>query len=199
MKRSRQQPVSTAEEVRVVALIARGDTYDQIQAELEQAGTHISKVTLGNIKKRNLDNLVMLKEKLAANEEEHALKIKQKANERISKRLDSDDKATQMYEDLHSKFMSGEITFQEYNDGVKALPKQFFVSTGELVAVSKEMHQQSKGDAIPDNNPLDRNALAEAIRNGDEFQLNQLIFKRGEQNDQPTGTQEELLSNPEPR
>lgn len=175
------------EETTIVALLARGETQATITTYMaKEFDRHVASSTVALVKKRNKDNLEMLKQKVTEKNYVDALNIKNKANDRLSERLDADTKATKLFDSLHQKFEDGDITFQEYQNGLKLIPKSFFVSTGELVAVSKEMNTQSRGEESPPTQSIDPAQLAKAIQEGDTLTLNQLVFKRNVEPGQTT-------------
>ncbi len=173
-------PIATSDEVKIVAMIARGDKYKDIQANLQAAGSHVGMDTIVAIKKRNKENLAMLKTKLIEIETIDAMEIKQKANSLLKKRLDDSDMQDEIIAKAHQDYLDDKITFKEYIHIVDRLKE---TTVPELVMVSKEMHNQSKIEPdAPTRNPENLKALAEAIEKGDEMILNQLIFKKGESN-----------------
>lgn len=78
-------------EVRIVALIARGDSYSSIQSELKNSGVEISLSGITDIKQRNTMALDQIKTSLAAHEVSKATRILDKARKQIEEKLDSDE------------------------------------------------------------------------------------------------------------
>lgn len=179
--------LSIIEETKIVALMARGDNYTEIQKELmDSLGKHVSKVTLSKVRARNKENLALIAQRVMEKEEADALAIKNKANNIIKKKLDSEDKTEAIITKAKADYLDGEITIKEYMEVVK-----FHRPTGltELVGVSKEMHNQA--GTVPDKpvSSEDMAKLAAAIQSGDEVTLNQMVFKRG----QPSDTEESSI------
>lgn len=151
-------------------LLARGDTYKQIQAQIERG---VTDATISAVKKRNKDNLELIASKLMERAAEDAAGIKQKANTLISKRLDKVDDTFDILDKARQDWIDDKITWKEYE---KIMRKFKDVSLGELVTVSKEMHaQSSKGDAPP-SSPKDLADIAAAIASGDEVRITQAVF-----------------------
>lgn len=135
--------LSVAEETKIVALLARGDTRDEIIQALDRP---VSKETITAVKKRNQDNLAIIKTKQLEVEASNALAIKQKANDKIKQQLDNDE--------IHK-------------------PQ-------DLIAISREMHAQSKDETKPPENTQLTAELLKAIQDGDELVINQLILNRND-------------------
>lgn len=171
--------LSDAEETAVVALIARGQTYKEINQYMRNTYERsIAADTVTAIKVRNKETLAHLKTEIVAQTTSDTLHILNKANERLQERLIADERNTDMFKIFQDKFLATEITFKEYEKAVKLLPKSFFISTGELVAISKEMFAQSKGTETPAAEQIDPAQLAKAIQEGDTLTINQLIFHK---------------------
>lgn len=167
-------PLSTTEEMKIVALIARGDTYAQIQEEMKAMGRTVTLQTIARAKKRNKENLKIIKTKVVEIEQANALSIKEKANALLQKRLDQVDQETEIVARANKEYLEGDMPHEVYERLMKTMKP---TSLPELVSVSKEMHQQSKSepDALP-TPAKDMQALADAIKSGDEVMLNQMIF-----------------------
>lgn len=170
-----KRPLSVAEELKIVALLARGDTYQQIQEYFQaNAMRKPTNTTILNVRKRNKENLDLIKQKIIQKEAEDATSIKEKANSLIKKRLERADSEAKVLAIANQQFVDGEIDMEELTR-VKRLIKE----TGmvELVAVSREMYAQSRADNdVVNNTPKDLSALVAAIRSGDEVKLQQIIF-----------------------
>lgn len=160
--------ISVQDETKIVALLARGDSYNAIHTE-----TGVSLDTIGKVKKRNKENLDIITQKSLELEHSNAQAIKDKANKMLSKKLDADERNQDVLLQAKEDWLNNVIEFKQYED---ILRRHKALSVSELVAVSKEMHAQaSTGDS--DKTPqADLTALTEAIRNGDTVQLNQMIF-----------------------
>jgi hypothetical protein len=174
-KPNKNERIPTDIEVRIVAYMGRGDSYPTIQAKIaEETGRVVTEKTFTAIKKRNAENLAILKKKVTEFEEADALSLKDQANKILKTKLDKTSKEEEIKAKLHEDYLAGNIEASEYFDALKLIGT---TTIPELVVVSKEMHQQSKAE--PDKpQATERNleALSEAIKNGDELVLNQLIF-----------------------
>lgn len=109
------------------------------------------------IKKRNPDTLAELIDTNTEYQRKKARTILDKANSKIEELLDEDD---------------------DKEDGKK-------LSVGQLLAISREMHTQSKeDDAPPPTNPLNAEqtlaAIGAALKDGNEVELTKLAFKRND-------------------
>lgn len=166
--------LSISEEVKIVAMLARGDTYEGISAN---AGFPVSTVTVGKVKKRNKDNLDLIAKKTLAKEEADAAAIKNKANKLISSRLDKADNHAKLIEKLEADYINGDLNYKEYYHARKTMKD---TSLPELVIVSKEMHHQTSAETTPPANQQDIATLISAIKSGDEVKLNQIIFNGGQ-------------------
>lgn len=169
-KRARGVKIDVATEVKIVALIARGDTQEQIS---QQIAGGVSKNALTAIKKRNKENLDLIKERLMQRAMDDAEGIKQKANKIISQKLDHADDADVILDKARQDWLDDKITWPEYD---KILKRFKPLSVTELVSVSKEMHAQSTDNTKPPASEADLASLAAAIRSGDEIKITQAVF-----------------------
>jgi superfamily II RNA helicase len=167
------QRLSIAEETKIVALLARGDTYQQIQAAFEGL-RKLNEKTIRKVKIRNKENLDLIKERQLQREEADALAIKQKANKLISRRLDQSDHDAEALVKANEDFAKGTINYKEWQTLVAKLKP---TSLPELVSVSREMHNQSSTETPPQTPHKDLQALVAAIRSGDEVRLSEMVFK----------------------
>lgn len=179
MMRQMAKGLSIVDETKIVMLLARGDTYEQIQAQVD-----VSAPTIGTVKKRNKENLELIKSKLTEQAAEDALGIKHKANKLISKRLDKADSAQQLLEKAQQDFLDDKISYKELADALRRFKE---IGITELVTVSKEMHAQSNKADNPPSSPKDLQELAAAIASGDEVRITQATFNPKQANNaQPT-------------
>jgi hypothetical protein len=174
-KRNPKAPLSTAEELKIVALLARGDTYEEIRNYFKENNWRVpNNATILNVKNRNKENLDLIKVRILEKEAEDAVAIKKKANSLLKKRLDRNELETEVLTKASQQFADGEIDAKEFSD-IKKRVKE--ISVVELVAVSREMHTQSKAtDEIQNTAPKDLSELVKAIKSGDEIKLQQIIF-----------------------
>jgi hypothetical protein len=172
----------TETEMRVLAMVARGDTYSAIRAQLQEDGITMSPATITAIKKRNPKALAKMESMLADHATSSAQKILKKAHKLIDKRLEQADNSEKDAEELHKKYEAGEITFKEYLDATARL---FKISVSELTSLSKEMFHQSqveqgKPTSITES-AMDAKQevvdIAKALENVDEVELQRIIFR----------------------
>lgn len=157
------------QETRIVALLARGtDTQGEIAKEVG-----VSDVTVTAVKKRNKENLAIISQQLLMRAAEDAGSIKEKANTKLSQKLDRDDKVVRIIEKAHDEFLEGEISIKEYSAILRKVKE---LSVNELVTVSREMHNQSAGAEKPPTTQQDLAFLAAAIASGDEVKITQAVF-----------------------
>lgn len=168
---------NTEMEVRVVVLLAQGHTYSQVDEIFrKEFGRPIDDKLIAAVKKRNLPNLEMIKERLLAREEADALAIKQRANKMIVNRLKDDESQDSVLDKARREYVEGKIPLKEYTKIIRAHRR---ITINELVGVSREMHTQSDGGSPDTPDKKDLAALVEAIRSGNEIKVNQIIFNEG--------------------
>lgn len=162
-------------ETRVVAYLARGETFENIKRLIkETTDKTIANPSIVKIKQRNAENLNILRTKVMDIEEANALDLKGMANKILKSKLGNAEKEAELKAKLHDDYLEGVIDAKEYAETLKRIGN---VSIPELVVVSKEMHQQSKkDDGVAPQANKNLQALADAIKNGDELVLNQMIF-----------------------
>lgn len=166
--------IPVADEVKIVAYLARGETYASIRNLMAPTLPGISDSLIVRVKQRNKANLDVLTTKLEEIEVNEAQSIKQNANKLLKGKLRKAEKEDAIKEKLHDDYLAGELEAREYYDALKLVGT---TSIPELVIVSKEMHQQTKFEPdTPPSSPRDLDALREAIKNGDEVALQQIIF-----------------------
>lgn len=164
-------------ETRIVALLARGDTYEEIRQQIEGG---VSDVAIRAVKKRNKANLEIISQKMLIKATEDAGSIKQKANKIISHKLDNIDTNQLILDKARQDWLNDVIDYKTYE---KILRKHHDASLGELVSVSKEMHSQSTAEDRPPADAKDMAALVAAIKSGDETKITQVVFNA--KSDQP--------------
>lgn len=169
-------------EARVVALIARGDSYSQIQEELAKDDIEISTVTIGNIKQRNSAALETIKGALVQQEIGVANRIMHKSRKLIEDRLTDDESTKELLSDALRARINGDIDKDEYESIVKKISPQ--ISLKDLTTISKEFFNQSqieqgKPTSItesPAQAKENLKTLLEAINKGDEAAIVKAIF-----------------------
>lgn len=166
-----------ADEVRIVALIAKGLTYQQIREDFKQQGKPLAVATIVAVKKRNAPNLSLIKHKLQLKEVASAANLHGKAHNLLNKRLESYEKRDELLKELDRKYADGEITEIEFEAETKRLHR-LEPSIPELVSISREMHIQQKDEVEPDKPDAqeDLHTLVEAIKSGDSVTLERIVF-----------------------
>lgn len=166
-------PLTIVEETKVVALLARGDRIQDIIDAFPGRQYKMSNKTVMAVRKRNAESLALLKQQALEKATEDAGSIKEKANKKISRRLDSDEKNRQVLEKAKSDMLDDKITWKEYKEILRAHKD---LSIQELVSVSKEMHSQSSKATDDETPKADLAALVAAIKSGEETKITQVLF-----------------------
>lgn len=133
-------------EARVVAMIARGDSYGSIAATLNREGTEIAVSTIGAIKRRNPEALAHMQKILLDDQTTHAQKILNKSRTLIDRRLTDAMKIEDDIAQLHEDYHDGIIDEVEYRQKFDLILRNT-LNIGELNAVSKEAFSQSQIEA----------------------------------------------------
>jgi hypothetical protein len=173
--------ISTAQETKVVAMIARGDTYPTIVDKLAEDGIEISTSTITRIKDRNSEALAFMKNTMLEQQASTASRILHRSREIIESRLSDDDKYWEIIKELNEKLESGEIDEKQYWTMRPTAPS---LSLRDLTSVSKEMFNQSqieagKPTAITDNPAQAKEnlkVLLDAINKGSDEDIAKAIF-----------------------
>lgn len=196
MSTETRQKLNTAQRMRVLALMARGDTYAQIRAHLQsQYDITISDNSLSDIKKRHGDTLAEMTRTMVEHEAIEAEDLLKKTRRMIGRKLSQAEQDANKLAKLDEQYREGDITKSQYDLKRAGL---LGLSINQLVAVSKEMHNQVMKDippglppgasatgAIGGGNPAITEAIVAAIKNGDTVELQRLVFKRGGVDAQP--------------
>lgn len=172
--------IPVEKEIKIVAMIARGDTQTQIAEVME-----VHPVTVANIKKRNAEVLKMIQSKMIAHQAKLASQNLEKANELIKKRLHNAEHFDQEMAKIELEYESSEKTKEDdanYRAKMANLRRSLDITLTELTGVSREMHSQAKADIAsdipkdPEQAKAHLAALVEAINNGDEVVLQQITL-----------------------
>ena len=176
---NQNQPISTTDEIKVVALLARGDTHKSIA---EEVGISASSVSV--IKDRNADTLQDIRGVLVVQKTKQAKKILDRSHNLIDKRLSAEETNYDERIELKEKLDNGEITYSQYLSGLRAVPT---LTLAELTGLSKEMFNQSqieegKPTSIPGGagaNSADAETklaeLIEALHSNDSVKMLEII------------------------
>lgn len=171
-------------EMKVVAYMARGDTYEVIrQAIFDEFGQRPSKGVLSAIKKRNQTSLSVIKEAVLEREKNDATNILNKTNRLMQRKLGSHERAMQQYEEYEEQFRLGNLTASDF----KFLSEQLDIpNLNVLTSVSKEMYHQAKGDpaddaALATTSPQEKlKELQAVLEENDEIRLERIVFAKRE-------------------
>jgi len=171
-------------EVRIVALIARGDPYTSIQSALKEDGIDISLSAITDVKQRNTSALEQIKSSLAVHETSKATRILSKARKQIEDALDSNEQYQKDLDMLKQAYEDGDIDIKEYLHEKDKLYRTNFISIKDLTTVSKEMFNQSQLESgkpttiteNPEENKKNLMILLRAIQAGDEIGMLHGIF-----------------------
>lgn len=160
-------------ETKIVALVARGDTYDEI---IKEAG-YVSRITFTRIRKRNKENIKLIKLQMQFKVAGDVAAINEQANTKISERLQRDTLLSKVLSKAHKDYIDGKINFNDYK---YVLQSNKELSMTDLINVSKEMHSQKgdegDGSGSGSRNPEDIAALVAAIKSGDQVKITQVAF-----------------------
>lgn len=129
-------PISQADEIKAVALLARGDSQNAVAREVG-----ISSSTVRNIQERNAETLASIKAELILRETKKAKRILDRSHAMIDKKLDNESAIYEAREKLQEKWDDGEVTPGQYAQALRGLPT---LTLAELTALSKEMFNQSQ-------------------------------------------------------
>jgi len=171
-------------EVRIVALIARGDSYTSIQSTLKDEGVDLSLSGITDIKQRNTVALEQIKSSLAQHEVSKATRILDKARKQIEDKLDSTDKLEKELSEIKEAYDNKEIDFRVYSESIDRAERKYKISIKDLTTVSKEMFNQSQLEAgkptaiasNPEENKRNLMILLKAINEGDTVGMLHGIF-----------------------
>jgi len=179
-----KRKIDTQTEIKIVARIARGDTYQDIKDDLVKEGVDISLSGITDIKQRNSMALEQIKSSLVAHETSKSARILDKAKKQIEHKLDSADQIEKELEEAKKLYDDGDIDFKEYLDSVEQINRRGHISVKDLVTISKEMFNQSQIEAgkptsiteNPEENKKNLMILLKAINDKDEVGMLHAIF-----------------------
>lgn len=170
-------------EMRVVALLARGDKYKDIVVDIQtEFGRSISEPVISAVKKRNASSLALIRQRVVALEQADSEALLRKTHRLINKRLSQAENDLTARELLDQQLMNGEIDYKTWDEKRRALGAP--PTLAELTTVSKEMFHQSrieggKPTAIVSTPEEARQKLIEAqqlIEEDDEINLLEKVF-----------------------
>lgn len=180
--------IDSQTETRALALLARGDSYDDIVSTFVREGTPVSKSTLVSVKRRNTETLKYMQDALVQHELNKSTQILAKARQLLEKKIHKallvDDKLDELTQELKDH----EIELNQYELLVKTLRKDD-ISVAVLTTLTKEMFNQSqveqgKPTVISENPQQAREnlkTLLQAIDAKDEEKILKAIFVEDDQ------------------
>jgi hypothetical protein len=164
-------------QLQVLALKARGDTYQQISE-----ATGIKVPTLQGIITRNKDTLAIIEDKMIEHKVSKSKKILDKAHDLIERKLDRIVDSHEAQDEARAMLKRGEISPEEYRN----ISMTFIDATlTELNSISREAWNQSQVEsgkptsiaASPREARDDLVRLVEALKiEGNELTLERLVF-----------------------
>lgn len=183
MSHANNRSIDTQTETKVVAMIARGDSYSTIKENLELEGTTISTTAISDIKKRNTEALNQIQSAIVQAQTSQATRLLGKSRTIIERRLDKELNRAEDIDEYRQLWLNGEISYEEYRDEVLKYGDKA-MSTAELTSLTKEMFHQSqieqgKPTAISENPTQAKenlSTLLRAISQGDEAAMVRAIF-----------------------
>lgn len=175
--------VTPVTEQKAIALLARGDKYQEVADTLEREDnlklTYEGVMTLA---KRNKEAIAALKKQIQAKVTSNSLAILDKSRMLIEKKLDRATKLELLLDEIAEQFANGEIDENEYLSKIRAIPS---ISLAELTSVTKEAFNQSQVEsgalgALPGVSAEDAKAqlatLVKALQSGNEVELQRIVF-----------------------
>jgi hypothetical protein len=169
-------------EMKVIAYIARGDTYRTIQKLIiDEFDQKIQLQTITNIKERNIDALTVIRNAIIKEEESTAKKLLEKSRSLIGKKLTQAEKDAQYLDDMESDYRRGKISFKEYHRAVSLVKMPTLT---ELTSVSKEMHHQDEVDnqkTSDASKPENAKDVWQLLKDGDDIELQRMVFGKKEE------------------
>lgn len=172
------------QETKIVALIARGDSYGKIREQIKKEdGIAISAMGVSNVKKRNSEALSYIQQKMIDHETNKATSILNKARDLIEKKLDKADDES-IPDELQRAYDDGEIDTKQFLDRKASVINQRRLSVGELNMVAKEAFNQSqiesgKPTSITNSPEIAKErlqGLLKAINSGDPEAIAKAVF-----------------------
>lgn len=174
--------MSQQHKAQLVALIARGDKDKAIVDHFGEKGIKVHLTQVKRLRKAEKGLVIELQNKMVERNLSNATQILDKSRNLIEKKLDYYTEADKTRAHHWKRYQDGEIEGHEYLAITRMLPE---VSLAELTGVSRESFSQAQAESgkppVPQD-PIQAQAqlqtLMQAINNGDEITLTQLVLKR---------------------
>jgi len=178
-----KKAIDTQTEVRIVALLARGDKQADIQSQMKKEGVDITLPTISKIKARNTEALQAIKGEMVKVEASKSATILEKSRNLIEKKLDISNDET-IPQELQDAFDNGDIDAKQFLDRKQAILNKRKVTIGELNMVAKEAFNQSQIESgkptsitnSPEQAKKNLVTLLRAINSGKEEDIVKAIF-----------------------
>lgn len=179
--------LDTAQKMKVLAMLARGERYATIQSILKK--DHDIDYSINSIrllKKNHAETIAEMEAMIIEREASEAEQIRVRALASVSRKLDRASKDESELAELDRAYRDGELEIAEYKRRKKGL---LDLSVTELLSVSKEMYAQTGkgknasiapgspaggGEGIA--NPQTLEVLMDAIKRGDTVTLQQMVI-----------------------
>lgn len=166
----------TETQLKVLALLARGDTHAAISEAMDIPVTSIS-----GIKQRNSQALAVIQERMVTHQASKSKKLLDKAHDLIESKLDRSAKAEEIRHQAFQDFHDGLIEKEELRARIDTIEE---ATLKDLTSVAREMFNQSQIESGKptsiSNSPVEAKAellkLVEAIKEGDEVQLFKMVL-----------------------
>jgi len=174
--------ITPALETKVLALIARGDSYKDISATLTKEDDHaLSVPAISLIKKKNSTALLAIQNAMRQESAGRVNRITNKANRALEDKLDNHLTTEEKKNEAYKQLANGDIEKDEYYALIEGLTE---MQTKDIIAVSKESFRQAQlADGKPTNiseNPKQAReqllAFLQVINTNDAEKVHELIF-----------------------
>ena len=187
-----RRKLDTSQRMQVIALMARGDTFAEINAYLlEHFGVTLNPKTLTDMKKVHGDTIALMQRTHEEAETADAAQLLIRTRRLIGRKLTRAERDAKDLADLDYQRREGEITEADYHQRRTGLIE---MSIQELVTVSKEMHSESSkplgGELLPglpdgggNSNLALTEALLNAIKTGNHVEIQRLILRSPNETD----------------
>lgn len=160
----------------IVKRISLHQPYHKIKAEFEQKfGRSINPMTISRVKKRYIDVVTHVQDKIIENNVINSAAIKQQSYRLIQRKMDKAEGDMNELDTLTKKLRSGEISRSTYDDLKKTYET---VTLSELTRVADSAHTHMKGAEDDPARPEDEAALKmliAGIQAGNPVQLVQVL------------------------
>lgn len=181
--------LTTPQRMQIFALMARGDTQNQINDFLKKNhNVTLSPSNLSLMKSRHKETIEAMVRAIQENELAGVEKLMKKSHRLLGRKLDRAEREMTELEELDEAYRNNKISPKEYKRIKTTL---LDVSILEIASVSKNLHVQT-GLSQPEIShpasagaPIQTEALLNAIKNGDTVELQRIILNPNAQISHP--------------